>query len=436
MRDAAATPIDVIPEASPSLEHSVSANSANAVKVDLTCQNAEDDISLTDDGPLFRATIKSLESKTGSVRQRMKKVLKKAEAAKESQVASNATIASFIESLREAALSNGSAVQPVVEHYFEKIAKDLLAYEKQNAENLQKLIIEPLSKIYGNEIKQADAKKKDFDEESRDYYAYVSRYLGQRQDSLREKKRAESDTKYENKRRTFELKRFDYSSFMQDLHGGRRDHEVLSQLTKYADAQAKGFLATAKKVDSMLPQLDALAYEVKEADKQYQLLRTEREEKRRYLEKTQRNQADQELSSSAAAAFDSESAIASSAPSSTTMAERPKSGIPTGANGLLSTAAAEGASTASPQPRAVSSTMSPNVDRSSKAPGTFESRDHGDAKGTTHKKEGLLWSLSRPGSHADPKGLNKQAWHKLVPLVFLTKERSRPVIFAPYTNPH
>lgn len=29
-----------------------------------------------------------------------------------------------------------------------------------------------------------------------------------------------------------------------------------------------------------------------------------------------------------------------------------------------------------------------------------------------HRKEGLLWSLSRPGSHVDPRGLNKQAWHK------------------------
>ena len=28
------------------------------------------------------------------------------------------------------------------------------------------------------------------------------------------------------------------------------------------------------------------------------------------------------------------------------------------------------------------------------------------------RKEGLLWALSRPGSHIDPKGINKQAWHK------------------------
>lgn len=28
------------------------------------------------------------------------------------------------------------------------------------------------------------------------------------------------------------------------------------------------------------------------------------------------------------------------------------------------------------------------------------------------RKEGLLWSLSRPGGHMDPKGLTKTAWHK------------------------
>jgi Arf-GAP/SH3 domain/ANK repeat/PH domain-containing protein len=35
-----------------------------------------------------------------------------------------------------------------------------------------------------------------------------------------------------------------------------------------------------------------------------------------------------------------------------------------------------------------------------------------EAGSGAHRKEGLLWALSRPGSHVDPKGLNKQAWHK------------------------
>ena len=123
-----------------------------------------------------------------------------------------------------------------------------------------------LLRSYNNDIKQADSKKKDFEEESRDYYAYLGRYLGQRQDSLKEKKRVESDSKYQTKRRNFELKRFDYSSFMHGLHGGRKEHELLYHLTKYADTQAMTYLKTAKKIEEMVPQLEALKHEVAQAD--------------------------------------------------------------------------------------------------------------------------------------------------------------------------
>jgi Arf-GAP/SH3 domain/ANK repeat/PH domain-containing protein len=185
----------------------------------------------------------------------------------------------FINSLNEAATSNANAIQPALEHYFEKIAREILRYEQSNTRSLQKLVIDPLSRLYNNDIKQAEAKKKDFEEESRDYYSFVSRYLGQRQDSLKEKKRVESDSKYQNRRRTFELKRFDYSSFMQDLHGGRKEQEVLSHLTKYADRQARSYLETAKKIEDMVPQLEALKHEVAQADKEYQFQRTEREKR-------------------------------------------------------------------------------------------------------------------------------------------------------------
>ena len=405
------SPFETIPEVGVPLEI---ATTANTVKVDLNCQGLEGDISNADDGPVFRATIKALESKTGSVRQRMKKVLKKAEAAKDSQILCNASITAFMEALREASSSNANAVQPALDHYFEKIAKEILRYERQNAEHLQRLIIDPLSRIYGNEIKQADSKKKDFEDESRDYYAYVSRYLGQRQDSLKEKKRAESDSKYENKRKTFELKRFDYSSFMQDLHGGRKDQEVLSQLTKYADAQAAGYLSTAKKIEAMLPQLEALSHEVKEADKQYDLFRTGREERRRTLERSNKIYVDAEGANvplNHAFVPETESSLPSSL-SSNTLVERPRSGVPPGANGISNSAALEPSLSGSPKMHANVPAGSPGVDRF-KGYRDLESRDPTtDSKSLEPRKEGLLWSLSRPGSHADPKGLNKQAWHK------------------------
>lgn len=256
------------------------------VKVDLPHSRPGEDMSVVEDGPLFRATMKALEQKTGNMRAKIKKVLKKAEAAQQAQTACNEAVEAFLNALKEASTSNANAIQPALDHYFERTAVQILNYERLNTIQLQRLVIEPLVKLYNNDIKQAEAKKKEFEEESRDYYAYVSRYLGQRQDSLKEKKRVESDSKYQAKRRNFELKRFDYSSFMQDLHGGRKEQEVLSHLTKYADTQAKSFLAAAKQVDDMVPQLDALIHEVNQADKEFQFQRTEREEKRRNLEKS------------------------------------------------------------------------------------------------------------------------------------------------------
>ncbi|KAK3699489.1 hypothetical protein LTR37_016446 [Vermiconidia calcicola] len=397
----------------PTMTASTSAGSA--VKVDVaTCKPGEDP-STGEDGPLFRATMRSLEQKTGNMRLRMKKVLRAAEAAESAQQACNQTFADFTDALRDACASNANAVRPALDHYFDKIAKEIQLYEKQNTVNLQKLIIDPISKIYNIEIKQADFKKREFDEESKEYYAYVSKYLGQRSESLKEKKQKQSDEKYQAKRRTFELKRFDYSSFMHDLHGGRKDQEVLSQLTKYADAQTRGYLATAKKVDNMLPQLEALISEVKAADQDFQLQRSEREEKRRILEKSSKlvnedgtvappglSQVMSQTNGSRGSDMDPRQSMSvsgnigfsQSPPSTGSLAVQ----APT--NGMLST----------PATVAASMSTSPN----SKFKGIRDLEDNGGlvVNGGAQRKEGLLWALSRPGSHVDPKGINKAAWHK------------------------
>ncbi|PYH47295.1 putative ARF GTPase activator (Csx2) [Aspergillus saccharolyticus JOP 1030-1] len=364
------------------------------VKVDLPHSRPGEDMSVVEDGPLFRATMKALEQKTGNMRAKIKKVLKKAEAAQQAQVACNDAVEAFLSALNEASTSNANAIQPALDHYFENTARQILNYERLNTLQLQKLLIEPLVKLYNNDIKQAEAKKKEFEEESRDYYAYVGRYLGQRQDTLKEKKRAESDSKYQAKRRNFELKRFDYSSFMQDLHGGRKEQEVLSHLTKYADTQAKSFLAAAKKVDDMIPQLDALIHEVGQADKEFQFQRTEREEKRRALEKSSNT------------FLEPDSLITSGAPSTL-------SGSTNGTQKLESDLGRSD-STGS-QLRSVASnnlTILPQAIPST-TPATGLSVLASTVGSTSQqRKEGLLWALSRPGSHMDPKGINKQAWHK------------------------
>jgi Arf-GAP/SH3 domain/ANK repeat/PH domain-containing protein len=390
----------------------------NPVRVDVSCQRPGDDVSAVEDGPLFRATMKAMEQRTGSMRARWKRVLRKAEETQSAQTSANEAVVGLISALREASMSSANAVQPAMEHYFDKIAKEILGYERQATWNLQKLIIEPIAKLYNVDIKQAENKKRDFEEESKEYYAYVSRYLGQRQDSLKEKKRAETDSKYQKKKRDFELKRFDYSSFMQDLHGGRKDQEILSNLTRYAETQSQGYLATAKKIEVLLPQLEALIAGVKEADKDFQLQRTEREEKRRTLEKSnaysepERSTSSQPALASAlqngsglhrSGSVHMHNAVALSTPAITTNV--PPGGASAPASALV-------------QPSTSLLSSSPSQSSKFKGIRDLEERDYTvlgpDSKAAQQGKEGLVWAMSRPGSHADPKGLNKQAWHKYV----------------------
>lgn len=392
--------------------------------VDVNCQRPGTDISAQEDGPLFRATMKALEQKTGNMRARIKKVIKKAEAAQVAQAQSNEAVGGFLEALREASLTNAHAIRPALEHYFEKIARQIMLYEGQNPISLQKLIIDPLSKLYHIDIKQAESKKRDFEDESKEYYAYVSRYLGQRQDSLKEKKRIESDSKYQSKRRNFELKRFDYSSFMQDLHGGRKEQEVLSQLTKYADTQARSYLSTASKIEAMVPQLEALIHDVNEADKEFKFQRTEREEKRRVLEKTSKAYIEPESNGSQVSGAPH---MANGTPAMEIELTRANSGSRAGLHTLSSPSTSS--ILTSPRPRE-SGSLAPSPSLRSLAGSPISSPGHDRFKGIRdledrnqnglaasektgeHRKEGLLWALSRPGSHVDPRGLNKQAWHK------------------------
>lgn len=412
------SPLNLHYDLSPAVP-TISQSTYQSVKVDVACPRPGDDMTTGDDGPVFRATMKALEQKTGNMRAQMKKVLKKADHAYLAQTEANDAFMSFIEALREAASTNANAVQPALNHYFDHIAKEIISYERQNAINLQKIIVEPVSRLYTYDIKQAESKKRDFEEESKDYYSYLSRYLGQRQDSVKTKKLADSDTKYQTKRRNFELKRFDYSSFMQDLHGGRKEQEVLSHLTRYADAQARGFLNTAKKIDNMLPQLEALSSEVQEADKEFQYQRREREEKRRVLEKSnlQYNEPESVISASSIGIVGALSnGVVSGSEGDLGRADSTSSqlrAVPTGNSG-----SAAAGTELSRSPGSLNQTAgSPAQNAKFKGIRDLEERDFSMVaiaeKNSTQRKEGLLWALNRPGSHVDPRALTKQqGWHK------------------------
>ncbi|KAI9904752.1 hypothetical protein N3K66_001281 [Trichothecium roseum] len=407
-------PLSPLPEASPLGLPLQSTPPKEQVKVDLPAPKGGDEGMVSDDGPVFRATLKALEQKTGNMRTHMKKVLKRAEQAQAAQQEATDAYFNFMESLREASGSNANAVQPALDHYFDKIAREILAYERHNNANLQKIVIDPIHKLYQVDIKQAEAKKRDFEEESKDYYAYVSRYLGQRQDSVKAKKLADSDSKYQSKRRTFELKRFDYSSFVQDLHGGRKEQEVLSHLTRFADAQTRSFLNTAKKIEAYLPQLEALSSQVGDADKEYQYQRREREERRRVLEKSNTPYLEPEAANSISTAPPSSRSNGNADNTSDSELGRADStGSQLRATSATYNNAPPSAVEVSRSPASLGSSAVTSPVQGSKFRGIrdLEERDVSQM-GVTQRKEGLLWSLSRPGGHTDPLNLKQQGWHK------------------------
>ncbi|KAK7923943.1 hypothetical protein PG985_005997 [Apiospora marii] len=409
-QDEPGSPLNLHYDLSPAVP-TISQSTYQSVKVDVACPRPGDDMTAGDDGPVFRATMKALEQKTGNMRAQMKKVLKKADHAYVAQIEANDAFMSFIDALREASSTNANAVQPALNHYFDHIAKEIVSYERQNAINLQKIIVEPVSRLYTYDIKQAESKKRDFEEESKDYYNYLSRYLGQRQDSVKTKKLADSDTKYQTKRRNFELKRFDYSSFMQDLHGGRKEQEVLSHLTRYADAQARGFLNTAKKIDGLLPQLEALSSEVQEADKEFQYQRRERGGETTY------NEPEGVISASSIGVVNAlTNGVVASSEGDLGRADSTGSqlrAVPTGNSG-----SATAGSDLSRSPGSLNqSAGSPAQNAKFKGIRDLEERDLSlvaiAEKNSAQRKEGLLWALNRPGSHVDPRALTKQqGWHK------------------------
>lgn len=385
------------------------------IKVD--CPRPGEDMSVSDDGPVFRATMKALEQKTGNMRSQMKRLIKKAENVHAAQLEANDAFAAFMEALKDVSSTNANAVKPAIEHYFDKIAREILSYERQNTANIQRIVIEPMSKLYQIDIKQAESKKRDFEEESKDFYAYVSRYLGQRHDSVKAK---QSDTKYQTKRKNFELKRFDYSSFMQDLSGGRKEQEILSHLTKYADAQARCFLNTSKKIEDLLPQLEALSTEVLEADKEYQYQRREREEKRRLLEKSNLNYNEPDIQPPLTSAGPREGGAPNGNPANSDSelgrANSTGSQLKPTPSGNMGASPAD--LTRSPGSLTQHVVGSPQQHAKFKGIRDLEERDPGHIaqleKETSNRKEGLLWALNRPGGHVDPRNLNKQGWHKYV----------------------
>ncbi|EPX75107.1 centaurin 5 [Schizosaccharomyces octosporus yFS286] len=245
-----------------------------------------------EDGPLFRATILNFERTTHEMRMAMKKLIKRTEQLAQSHGMLYICHKEFVDAFERAAKINPPAFKPFLDYYYHCCAKSMDNLHIDRAHLLRNSLIEPLRRIYDNDIKNAYSKKKDFEETSRDYYTSLTRWLSKSEKVSSADKAKES--KFSAKRRDFELSRFDYYSYMQDINGGRKGQEVLSALTSFAASDYNLIHSSMAEIDSSRPNIIMLQDVVNEANKEFLLLRAEREERRRLLETSSRELDDQE----------------------------------------------------------------------------------------------------------------------------------------------
>ncbi|ODV91640.1 hypothetical protein CANCADRAFT_16356, partial [Tortispora caseinolytica NRRL Y-17796] len=319
-----------------------------------------EDLNHPEDGPVFRATMAELEKRTAAQRAKIKRLLKSAQSAYESQIASNEQYEQFLNCLKSLSEAENSPFRNTYEFYFERVGRIILNFQSTSCKDLLTFVIEPVKHLYDVDIKSAEFRKKEFDEESREYYNWTSRYLSKQE--LAGKKKHDIDTKYQDKKKTFELHRFDYYSFMQDLHGGRKENEIVYQLCQYGEAQARSYLDAANNIQILKPELDTLLQSAGETNKEWIKQRSGREEQRRALQKQSSVREKKSITGSAG----------------------PKS----------------------PAPREVTNISSPGSPFSSKPDPDL------DIESRNARKEGLLWALNRPVTIGEGINLNISGWHK------------------------
>lgn len=231
-----------------------------------------------DDGPLFRTTLCDLERNTGNVKMRIKKVLKRAEYLREKKIELAEAEALFANAVVEAARTDVPSLKPIANAFYSNGRPILVDSLNMSAKNLEAHVIEPMRRIYDQEIKLFDVRKREFDDTSSQYYAWMSRYLA---GNNRKK-----DPKYLEKKRTFELCRFDYFTYMQDLHGGRKQQHVGLELCEYVSEEIDRFVKDVGAISkSVAPKVHQVVIDMKDANKDWARQRSDREDIRRTLER-------------------------------------------------------------------------------------------------------------------------------------------------------
>lgn len=215
-----------------------------------------------EDSPLFRATLLDYEKKTAAFKQQLKKIVKCGEAMIAAINSLNAADESFTE-----AMSEFSALQESTS-LLKSTRQAILTSRQHFLHQFESVVLLPLQMLYLNDVKGADRRKQEFDDASDDFYHYAQKYLSNKgpvfspsnssnaplHDDRKAARFREKDAKYNKKKSLFDLQRYTYITFLQELHG-RKTAELKNYFLTFAEKENRYYEETSKKLKALHPQL-------------------------------------------------------------------------------------------------------------------------------------------------------------------------------------
>ncbi|ORE10827.1 ArfGap-domain-containing protein [Rhizopus microsporus var. microsporus] len=225
---------------------------------------------ISEDGPLFRATIKHLESRTTVLKARVKRIIKAATTSLEARRQLAMADGEFMQTLQDI-----ECVEPLMNHYLNDAWTKITEERQRLDAALSTQLLDPIKALYEQDIKMADLKKRQFEEESKEYYAVLAKYL---------KRKHVDEERQVARKLKFDLARFDYLGYLLDLHGGKKEHDILFCITDHIVREVKYFESIAQKVENTKPGLELLSKLLEDTSKQHALKIQARAAKRKEME--------------------------------------------------------------------------------------------------------------------------------------------------------
>ncbi|KAI8820407.1 uncharacterized protein EV422DRAFT_530788 [Fimicolochytrium jonesii] len=228
-----------------------------------------------DDEPAFRHTLETLEKKTSALKLAVKKTRKDLLGYMDAGRAFVQTGNELIEGIGHITI-----VDPTVVNVLNDVSSVVERQMDVMLQQVENLLLVQFDAVY-DRIKETERQKKIFEQDLKEFNSSEHKYLSI--NKTQKGKLSDVDMKWQEKKKTYELKRLDYYCHLKDLHGLHTGRIVDMQLIMLGEKQLTFYKSISEKLAKKSDELSTLSEKWKVNDRPNEE-RREREERRKLIE--------------------------------------------------------------------------------------------------------------------------------------------------------